>query len=146
VSPLPEPTGAETTRKRYEEVHVAEPSCKSCHQLMDLIGFGFEHLDAVGRYRAKEGVHDIDATGELSNTSKGNIKFNGPTELAQAVAGLPETSACVGSYMAAYALGVSQSNASCLVRSASDALRGGMSLLDYYVRIARSEHFRSRLP
>jgi hypothetical protein len=146
VSPLPEPTGAETTRKRYEDVHVAEPSCKSCHRLMDLIGFGFEHLDAVGRYREKEGAFDIDATGELTNTTKGDIKFNGPTELAQAVADLPETSECVGSYIAAYALGVSQSNVACLVRSAKDALVGGGSLLDYYIRISRSEHFRSRLP
>jgi hypothetical protein len=146
VSPLPEPTGAETTRKRYEDVHVAEASCKSCHRLLDLIGFGFEKLDAVGRFRAKENNFDIDDSGELVGTTAGDIKFQGPAELAQQVAKLPETSACMASYMAAYALGVSQPNASCLVKVAAGELRGGTSLLDFYVRMARSEHFRTRLP
>jgi hypothetical protein len=146
VTPLPEPTGAETTRKRYEDVHVAEASCKGCHRLLDMIGFGFEKLDAVGRFRAKENNFDIDDSGELAITSLGDIKFTGPKELAEQVAKLPETSDCMASYMAAFAMGVSQPNASCLVKSAASELRGGASLLDFWVRMARSEHFRTRVP
>jgi hypothetical protein len=114
--------------------------------MLDLIGFGFEKLDAVGRFRAKENGFDIDDSGELVGTTLGDIKFNGPTELAEQVAKLPETSACMASYMAAFAMGVSQANASCLVKSAAGELQGGMSLVDFWVRMARSEHFRSRLP
>ena len=145
VGELPEPTGAETTRQRYEELHVADPSCKGCHQMIDPIGFGFEKLDATGRFRAKEGKFDIDDSGQITGTSAGDLPFRGPTQLAQAIAGLPEASECVASYLAAYAFGVSQPNASCLVRSATAELRSGASIVDFYVRMARSEHFRSRV-
>jgi hypothetical protein len=146
VPQLPEPTAAQTTRQRYESIHAVEPACKGCHQMLDPIGFGFEHLDATGRFRAREGDFDIDDSGTLSETSAGDVPFKGPAELAQAVARLPEAATCMASYMAAYALGVNQPNASCLVQSAANELRGGMSLLDFFIRMARSEHFRSRLP
>jgi hypothetical protein len=146
VGELPAPTGAETTRQRYETLHALAPACSACHKLFDPIGFAFEHLDATGRYRAKEGRFDIDDSGVLTETSAGDLPFRGPVELATAVSRLPEVSACMASYMAAFAFGVSQSNASCLVRAAADELAGGMSLVDFYVRMSRSEHFRSRLP
>jgi hypothetical protein len=146
VAELPPPTTADTTRQRYEQAHVKDPSCKSCHSLIDSIGFGFEHLDASGRYRDKEGAFDIDDSGVLVGTSAGDVKFRGASELAGALAKLPEVSSCMASYMAAFAFGLSQSNAACLVRSATNDLRAGMSLVDFYIRMARSEHFRTRLP
>ena len=145
VGELPEPTAARTTRQRYEDLHVADPMCKSCHQLIDPIGFGFEKLDAVGRFRAKEGMFDIDDSGAITGTSAGDLPFRGPTELARAVGRLPETASCMASYLAAYAFGVSQPNASCLVRSATAELKAGMSIVDFYIRMARSEHFRTRI-
>jgi hypothetical protein len=145
VGELPEPTGGETTRQRYEQLHVADPSCKTCHKMIDSIGFAFEHLDATGRFRAKEGQFDIDDSGVIAGTSAGDIPFRGPTELATAVSKLPETAECLASYLAAYAFGVSQSNASCLVRGATQDLRSGASIVDFYIRMSRSEHFRSRV-
>jgi hypothetical protein len=144
VGELPEPTEAETTRKRYEQLHVADPGCKSCHQLMDPIGFAFEHLDATGRYRAKEGNYDIDDSGVLSNTSAGELPFRGPSELARALAPLPEVSDCVAANLSAYLVGLSPHSATCLVNSATEELRRGISLIDFAVRIARSDHFRLR--
>ena len=134
VADLPPPTEAETTRQRYETLHAADPACKACHTLFDPIGFGFEHLDATGRYRDKEGRFDIDDSGVVTSTSAGDLSFRGATELANALAKLPEVSDCVASYLAAYAFGVSQSNASCLVRSAAEKLRTGVSLVDFYIR------------
>lgn len=146
VSELPEPTGAETTRQRYEKLHVADESCRACHQLIDPIGFAFEHLDATGRYRERENGFDIDDSGVLTQTGKGDLPFQGPEELARTVASLPETAECLASYVASYAFGVQQKNASCLVRSATEELRKGMSVVDFYLRMARSPHFRTRLP
>jgi hypothetical protein len=146
VDPLPEPTEGETTRQRYETLHVSDSSCRSCHQLIDSIGFGFEHLDATGRYREREGRFEIDDTGTLLNTSAGNVAFKGPTELAQQLAKLPETGRCMATYLASFAHGVPQQSASCLVGNAAAELQGGMSIVDFYVRMARSEHFRIRVP
>jgi hypothetical protein len=146
VNPLPEPTEGETTRQRYETLHVSDNSCRACHQNMDSIGFGFEHLDATGRYREREGRFDIDDSGVILGTSAGDIAFKGPTELAQQLARLPETGQCMATYLASFAFGVPQQSASCLVGNAAAELRGGMSLIDFYVRMARSEHFRVRVP
>jgi hypothetical protein len=146
VAELPPPTEAQTTRQRYEKLHAPDPACSACHTKMDPIGFGFEHLDATGRFRAKEGKFDIDDTGVLTETTKGDLKFKGPTELATLLSTLPEVSECMGKYMAAYTFGVGQDNTSCLVSSVLDELKAGKSVLDSYLRLARADHFRVRQP
>ena len=144
VAELPPPTEGETTRQRYEKLHAPDPACSACHVKMDPVGFAFEHLDATGRFRAKEGKFDIDDSGVLTETSKGDLKFKGANELATILSTLPEVADCMGSYMAAYTFGVSQENASCLVRSVMGELKSGKSLLDYYLRLSRADHFRIR--
>jgi hypothetical protein len=144
VDPIPEPTEARTTRQRYEELHSNYPACKACHAMMDPIGFAFEHLDTAGRYRAREGTWDIDDSAVVTASSRGDLHVKGAAELARAIATLPEVNDCLASYLAAYALGVSHDSAQCLVASATAELRGGLSLVDFYLRIAASDHFRSR--
>jgi hypothetical protein len=144
VDPIPEPTEAKTTRQRYEELHAANVACSGCHAMMDPIGFAFEHLDSGGRYRQKEGKFDINDSAIVTASSKGDLKVNGPTELAKAISTLPEVTDCMAAYLAAYALGVNHDSAQCLVSSATAELRNGMSVVDFYVRMARSEHFRFR--
>ncbi|MCA9580380.1 MAG: DUF1585 domain-containing protein, partial [Myxococcales bacterium] len=56
-----------TTRSKFE-AHVADPQCAVCHSQFDPLGFAFEHYDAVGRYRDKEGAETIDSSGVLMNT------------------------------------------------------------------------------
>jgi hypothetical protein len=146
VAELPAPTEAETTRQRYEKLHAVDPSCSACHVKMDPIGFAFEHLDATGRYRAMEGKFPIDDSGVLTETTKGDIKFKGSTELANAISTLPEVADCVGKYMAAFTFGVSQENASCLVSSIMGDLKSGKSVLDVYLAMSRADHFRFRQP
>ncbi len=63
-------------RARMER-HRADPSCASCHERMDAIGFALENFDASGAWRTKDGEFPIDASGVLPDGSK----FNGPGEL-----------------------------------------------------------------
>lgn len=51
-------------------LHRADPGCASCHIEMDAIGFAFEHYNAIGQWREKEGRHPINAAGELPDGSK----------------------------------------------------------------------------
>jgi hypothetical protein len=147
VGELPPPTDALTTRQRYEMLHLAADSCRNCHSAMDPIGFGLEHLDASGRYRDKEGRFDIDDRGLLRSTSAGDIAFTGAVELAQAVARLPETADCVAAFVSSNAFGMDQHDTPCMVRSVSEDLRAGrIGVVDFYVRMARTEHFRTRTP
>lgn len=55
---------AASLRQRFEE-HRANPSCAACHAKMDPLGFTFEHFDAVGAWRDKDGEFAVDAKGTL---------------------------------------------------------------------------------
>jgi hypothetical protein len=53
-----------TVRARLEQ-HRSNPTCASCHQIIDPIGFSLENFDLDGRWRVREGTHPVDATGKL---------------------------------------------------------------------------------
>jgi hypothetical protein len=53
-----------TVRQRLE-AHRANPTCASCHQIMDPIGFSLEHFDLDGRWRDLDGTAPIDSSGKL---------------------------------------------------------------------------------
>jgi len=69
-----------TTRERFA-AHRESKACSGCHELMDPVGFLFEHYDAIGRYREKEGNLPIDASGYIAASDiEGTL--NGAPELA----------------------------------------------------------------
>lgn len=90
--PPVDPTSGATTRQRLEQ-ETASPACAGCHQMVDPLGFAFEHYDAQGRYRETENGTPIDATGSLE-TSDGSVEFNGAIELAALLAGSSEAEHC----------------------------------------------------
>jgi hypothetical protein len=60
--------------------------CVSCHMLIDPIGSGFEHYDAIGSYRLEDEEGEaIDASGELV-VSDVDGPFYGAVELGQQLA------------------------------------------------------------
>lgn len=83
----PNVPGLEVTKKEHGdlslreqlELHRTNPSCASCHRVMDPLGLGFENFDAIGRWRDMDGKHDIIASGELV----GGRKFSGAIELVE---------------------------------------------------------------
>jgi hypothetical protein len=66
--------------------HRANPSCASCHDIMDPVGFALENFDAVGRWRITEEHKPIDASGGLPDGST----FSGVAALEQALLQRPE--------------------------------------------------------
>ena len=75
-----------TLRQRLVQ-HQANPSCVSCHQKIDPLGFALENFDAVGRWRDtyKSGLK-IDASGELF----GRAKFDDAVGLKDAILANPQ--------------------------------------------------------
>jgi hypothetical protein len=58
--------GEQISLREQMERHRDDPSCSSCHALMDPIGFGMEKFDAVGAWRDTErGGGTIDTAGKL---------------------------------------------------------------------------------
>jgi hypothetical protein len=73
--------GMLTTRQKFEK-HTSEPTCRSCHRLMDPIGFGLEMMDALGAQRDTEAGLPVDSSGALEGTDVDG-PFRGPAELAE---------------------------------------------------------------
>jgi hypothetical protein len=76
VPPLTEATGGKVLSMRERmAVHRANPTCATCHNLMDPIGLAFENFDAVGRWRTQVGEagepagEPVDASGGLPDGS-----------------------------------------------------------------------------
>lgn len=87
-----------TTRERFAQ-HTADPFCKSCHQYIDDVGFGFERLDPVGRVRDSEAGKAIDAIGDMNDVEgfgKGtHAKFSTMAELGGVLASSDAAKTCV---------------------------------------------------
>ncbi|MEO5926202.1 MAG: DUF1592 domain-containing protein [Bryobacteraceae bacterium] len=75
------------TVRQITEIHRANPSCNSCHGVMDPLGFSLENFDAVGAYRVKDkwANSPIDASGKLVD----GTPVNGPADLRKALVANP---------------------------------------------------------
>ncbi len=140
----PPAPGAKTTRQRYQ-MHSTDAFCASCHQQWDPIGFGSEHFDQLGRYRADENGLPIDATGNVMNPD-GSVAaaFDGLDELASGLADLPEVTDCVSGLLAAYVF-AGGGGKSCLAEEARSALsQRQYGLAEYVVQLAAAPQFTRR--
>ncbi|WP_161604554.1 DUF1592 domain-containing protein [Roseiconus nitratireducens] len=70
-------TAQPTSLRERLEQHRADPTCASCHNAMDPLGFGLENFDVLGRWRTEADGVPIDASGVLP----GGATFAGPGEL-----------------------------------------------------------------
>ena len=108
-----------TIRQRLGE-HVSNPTCASCHNLIDPIGFGLEHYDAVGRRQDKQRVTvpqghadrdkrpvsadlPIDSSGRIAGIA--NSEFSSPKQLGQVLAATPQCQECVVKQLFRYQAG-----------------------------------------
>jgi len=85
-----------TTKEQFEEIG-ANPACSGCHNLMNPIGFIFEHYDGVGQWRDQQNGKDIDATGDVIQTDDIDGSYDGAVELAAALADSTQVQECVSS-------------------------------------------------
>jgi uncharacterized protein DUF1592/uncharacterized protein DUF1588/uncharacterized protein DUF1595/uncharacterized protein DUF1587 len=141
VPDITPPSGMVTTRERYESVH-AVGSCSACHGHMDRIGFGLENFDGVGVYRTMEVGQPIDASGEILDL--GDVKFNGPADLAQKLAAAPEVAQCLAAQMASYVFGVSSDDGLCIAPAAAYPAGGALGFKDVLTQVVASAQLTTR--
>jgi hypothetical protein len=126
ITTLPDPLVDQKPKGRRQLMveHVENPTCASCHRLMDPIGFGFEHFDAIGQYRHQEMIPvprrggggggggrggpppiplEIDARGEIAGLPNSN--FSGARQLGSILANSPVCQECVVRQMFRYSYG-----------------------------------------
>lgn len=142
--PAPDPDA--TTRELFEQ-HTADPTCASCHVLIDGIGLGMENYDGVGRHRTMENGKAVDASGEVLATDVDGT-FDGGVELAHRLAHSEQVRECVARQWFRFALGRLESDQD---TCSLDTLHTAFSESDSDVRallvqLVRTDAFRYRRP
>jgi len=135
-----------STRERYA-MHSSEPACAGCHERIDPIGFGFEHFDAVGRWRVMDGEHVVDASGEVKQTQETDGPYDGAIEMAALLGGSAEVQRCYAEQWAEFSLGVSERDGlECIEEDLQEALVSADGRLDSLVHaLVESPHFVIRV-
>jgi hypothetical protein len=100
VPPQPDPMAGESERERLAR-HRLDPSCASCHDLIDPLGFAFESYDAIGSWRDQIDGEPVDDMGQLPD----GTSFTGVVELARLLESREEFRTCISTKLVTYALG-----------------------------------------
>jgi cytochrome c553 len=89
-TPLPAELHPELTTRERVALQTKPEACRSCHSVINPLGFTLENFDAVGRFRDKEKGRPIDATGAYLTRSGERVQFAGVRHLAAFLAGSEE--------------------------------------------------------
>ncbi|MBA2663339.1 MAG: DUF1592 domain-containing protein [Bradymonadaceae bacterium] len=138
-----------SVRERFS-AHSDSNQCAFCHRLMDPIGFGFEHFDAIGAYRTHdEHGRAIDASGQILSGGQGSAPqisepFEGVVALARILSESAEVEQCMVEQVYQYALGRPiTSFDGCQVQALTEQFRArGRSYQDLVVALVTSDAFR----
>jgi len=143
----PDPAPGLTTRQRFSE-HATNASCTGCHKLMDPIGFGLEHFDALGRHRMTDEGVAVDARGEIVSSVDADGPFDGAVELAERLADSKAVRDCVATQYFRFALSRTETTAdSCSLVSTFEHFEGrGGALSELLVAVVKSDAFRYLAP
>jgi hypothetical protein len=85
LKPAEEGQKPKTLREQMAE-HRSNPTCATCHKVMDPVGLALENFDAVGAWRTQEAGGPIDVSGQLAD----GRPVNGVVTLRQAILDRPE--------------------------------------------------------
>jgi len=166
---LPPVTDAKPmTNRELLSMHVTNPSCASCHRLIDPIGYGFEQYDTLGRFREKHFLTvfptrdellskrkteptkyelPLDPSGEVRGIAvRGGVshaRFSNPKELGVILASEPTCQKCIVRQVFRYALGRPETGADTetIERVFDDFRDSRFRFQELIIALVRSEPF-----
>ncbi len=94
VAPLDEGVDPSLTTRQRVLLQTKEPTCQTCHGMINALGFSLENYDAVGKFRQFEREQLIDASGSYKDEQGQVVDFTGARQLAEFLAGSEETHRC----------------------------------------------------
>jgi Protein of unknown function (DUF1588)/Protein of unknown function (DUF1592)/Protein of unknown function (DUF1585) len=158
---VPEPTvDKPLARRQRMQAHVANPTCATCHRLMDPIGFGLENYDGLGQWRDHERIEfestkrntppkevelPIDSSGEIAGLA--GSAFSDPQQIGRLLAGSRACQECVVKQLFRYAFGRAEAAADReTIKNAFTHFReSGFHFKELLVALVRSPQFREGL-
>jgi hypothetical protein len=149
IPPLPPLDPMSTNRERVATLTMNAP-CNGCHTtFINPLGFAFETLDGLGRYRTTENGKPIDASAKY--TLDGNeVSFDGPVELMKAIAKSQQAHDCYARHLAEFLYGrdldIANAADRALVSQAGAQAKGTPSVKNLLVSLVTSDVFLNRAP
>jgi len=131
------------TLREQMAIHRANPTCATCHKVMDPVGFAMENFDVVGAWRTREPGGPIDASGQLAD----GRQIDGVVTLRNAILEHPEIFVTtMTEKMMTYALGrgVEASDMPAVRRVVRDAAKQNYRLSSMVMGIVKSVPFQMR--
>lgn len=144
VPPAKPASSGGTTRERFSE-HDQNACAKACHELMDPIGYAFEHYDGIGRYRTQDNQQPVDSTGSVE--LDGSVKpFADAVELTKLLSTSDRVRGCFATQWFRFAVGRKETpgDASSLAAIQSAFAAHQFDVRDLAPAIAGSRSFRLR--
>jgi hypothetical protein len=144
LPPVPELKPGQTNRER---ITTLTSGCGGvCHnELINPVGFAFEHFDGMGQYRETEGAGlTIDSSGSYA-FSEGKKDFQNAAELMQAVAESEQAHLCYAKKLASFGLqrDVVAADMPWLSKLSDVSKSPGSSVKKVMVELAKSDAFRA---
>lgn len=130
----------ETTRQEISLL-TGQSACVRCHREINPPGFAFEGFDAVGQVRATENGVPVDTTGQITLDGE-VVDFDGPLELADALAQSQEARDCYTTRWLEFANGRPIGEGDLALRD--ELAAAPASVADIAVGVATSRAFLSR--
>jgi len=90
ITPIPPDLHPDLTTRQRVALQTSPVACRSCHEMINPLGFALENFDAAGRFRKKEHDRDIDASGSYLQQTGELAEFAGARELATFLANSDE--------------------------------------------------------
>ncbi|MGB5812856.1 MAG: DUF1592 domain-containing protein [Polyangiales bacterium] len=142
VEGLPEDGMSSGTLREQLERHREDPTCASCHSIMDPLGLGLENYDAIGAFRTEDQGLPVDASGELL----GGSSFVDARAMAALIQADARLDICVVEKLFTYALGrpPDASEHPFLESMAEDFAADGAAFPELIKLLVTSEPFRTR--
>ena len=128
--------------------HTASPVCNSCHHLIDGLGFGLEHYDGIGRYRAMDQGVAVDSRGEVVESRDIDGTYDGGPELASLLAKSTQVRDCAATQYMRHALARREGpDDACSVAAVRDSFaRSGGDLRELVVALTQTDAFWNLRP
>jgi hypothetical protein len=144
---LPQVDHSQTWRAQFEQ-HSSNPTCASCHSLLDPLGGTFENYDPIGRYQTMDGAHPVDASGEISRTVGTDGPVANAVDLARRLATADEVRQCVATQWFRYAFGRGKTDASAgtLAAVIRPFQSSDFQIVELLVAMVKTRNFRQALP
>jgi hypothetical protein len=90
ITPVPPDLHPALTTRERVALQTNPVACRSCHEMINPLGFALENFDAAGRFRKKEHNKDIDPAGSYLQQTGELAKFSGAKELGEFLANSDE--------------------------------------------------------